>query len=132
MDVKKHPERRVLHIISIPFIYAAAIPVVILDIFTEIYHRVCFPLYNISYIKRSKYIKIDRPKLSYLNPFDKVNCMYCGYVNGFAAYFVAICGATEKYWCGIKHEGYKDLHMPEHHKEFLEYGDKKEYKNMSK
>jgi len=113
------------YLISAPFIYAVFFPVVLLDIFLELYHRVSFPLYGIPYVKRGDYIRIDRHKLSYLNWIEKFNCMYCGYVNGFFAYAVQVAGETEKYWCGIMHEKYAKGAKPAHHKEFLEYGDKK-------
>ncbi|MBU0661032.1 hypothetical protein KKG22_02520 [Patescibacteria group bacterium] len=124
MEVKKHPNRRLLHIISTPFIYIVVVPMIMLDLFTEVYHRICFPIYHIPYIKRSKYIVFDRYRLSYLNIFDRVNCFYCSYANGFAAYFSAICGATEAYWCGIKHKEKKGFHQPSHHEKFMNYGDK--------
>lgn len=62
---------------------------------------------------------------------EKVNCMYCGYVNGLYAYAVQIAGETEKYWCGIKHDKDPNFVPPEHHKEFIEYGDKKAYRELS-
>jgi len=92
----------------------------------EIYHRITFPLYGLNYVDRSKFIQLDRHKLSYLTLIQKINCAYCGYANGLAAYFVAVAGETEKYWCGIKHEHIKRPH----HKEFLDYGDKKSYKEF--
>lgn len=113
-----------------PFIYGMIIPSVFLDICIEIYHTFSFPLYGISYVKRSKYIKIDRQKLSYLSPIEKLNCMYCGYVNGLYAYAVQIAGETEKYWCGIKHQKDPNFVQPKHHEEFLEYGDEKGYKKL--
>ena len=54
------------HTLSLPFIYAPFVGFVILDIIVEIYHHVCFPLYNIPLVKRSDYILIDRHHLSYL------------------------------------------------------------------
>jgi len=118
------------YLLSIPFIWAVLFPAMILDLFVEVYHRICFPLYGIPTAKRSNYIKIDRNKLSYLNIVDKVNCTYCGYGNGLAAYFVRIAGDTEKYLCGIKHKKYKNFEEPKHHKSFLEYGDEKNFKEI--
>ena len=44
------------------------IPVALADILVEIYHRICFPLYGMAYVKRSQYIRItDREKLPYLS-----------------------------------------------------------------
>lgn len=131
MEHKKF-HRRIRHWIAFPFIWIMAIPVIILDLSIELYHRICFPLYGIAYVKRSDYIKIDRYKLPYLNLFDRINCFYCEYVNGFLAYSVAIAGATEKYWCGIKHEASKNYHEPKHHANFIEYHDKKSYNKLCK
>lgn len=53
--------------------------------------------------------------------------MYCGYMNGFLHYAVAIAGTTEKYWCGIKHKSTEDFKAPPHHESFMEYGDEEAY-----
>ena len=113
-----------------PFIYMMIIPVIILDVFLEIYHRICFPLYGISCVKRSDYIKIDRHKLSYLSFPEKVNCVYCGYGNGIANYAAKIAGETEAYWCGIKHKKRKGFVQPSHQHNFLEYGDENSYRKI--
>lgn len=99
----------------------------ILEIFGEMYHRICFPLYGLPYVKRSEYIVIDRHKLQYLNWFQKIACVYCGYVNGIFRYASAIAGQTERYWCGIIHS--RGTKQP-HQKNFLPYGDEKAYKNF--
>ncbi len=127
MDYLHHPSRSLRHLLSAPFIYIVIFPVVVLDLFLELYHRVCFPLYGLPYVRRSDYIRIDRQKLSYLSFMQKLNCMYCGYVNGFLAYAVAIAGATERYWCGIQHQKRKGFHAPQHHGNFLAYGDAKAF-----
>ena len=113
--------QKMKHCLSIPFIYGVILPVIFLDIILELYHRTCFPLYGIPYVQRSKYIKIDRHKLSYLNIIEKFNCTYCGYMNGFAGYFVAIGKETEKYWCAIKHETDPKFNSPDYHKDFRDY-----------
>ena len=130
MNFKKFPERKLRHFVSMPFIYGMIVPTVFLDATMEVYHRGAFPLYGIPRVKRSKYIKLDRQKLSYLKPLEKVNCVYCGYVNGLFAYAVQIAGETEKYWCGIKHEQNQNFLPPAHHNDFLEYGDEKGYKEI--
>lgn len=129
MEYKKHKERQWRHIISIPFIWMMIFPLVLFDIFLEIYHRICFRLYGIPIVNRKFYIRIDRQKLSYLKWYDKINCAYCGYANGLMAYGVKIAGDTEKYWCGIKHVPGNGFKEPAHHKDFLKYGDEKAYKN---
>lgn len=121
---KYHQSRWLRHLLSGPFIYGMIVPIVLLDVGLEIYHRICFPLYGLAYVSRSKYIKIDRHRLQYLNTIQKLNCMYCGYANGLAAYTVEIFAQTERYWCGIQHARSRDFHVPKHHTDFTPYGDK--------
>lgn len=128
MEHKKHKNRIWLHFISVPFIYSMIVPLVFLDISIEIYHNICFRLYGLPLVKRSKYIKIDRYKLKYLNCLDKINCAYCGYGNGLISYAQVIASESEKYWCGIKHKKDKNFVEPMHHREFLDYGDEKSFK----
>ncbi len=132
MKYIKAPHRFFRHLLTIPFLFSAAIPFIILDIWIEIYHRVSFPFYRMSYIKRGQYIKVDRHKLSYLDPMQKLNCVYCGYVNGVLQYWVKIVGETEKYWCGIMHKEDKNFNAPPHHAEFISYDNKEEYINKFK
>ena len=123
MEYKKYNNRDWIHLMSVPIIYGMSIPLVFLDITLEIYHNICFRLYGIPLVKRSKYIKVDRHKLKYLNWIDKINCAYCGYVNGLVNYARTIAADTEKYWCGIKHKKDSNFIEPKHHKDFLDYGD---------
>lgn len=132
MEHKKYKNRFLRHLISIPISWIQIIPAVILDISIEIYHRICFPLYKLPLVKRSKYIKIDRHKLKYLSPLDKLSCVYCGYVNGLLHYVSVIAGETEKYWCGIKHKPSKNFIEPKHHKKFIRYDDEKTFKEKFK
>ncbi len=127
MEHLKHKERFVRHIISAPFIYVVFFSFVILDIFVELYHRICFPLYGLELIDRTKYIKFDRHKLSYLTPLQKFNCAYCSYGNWLIAYVKEIVAQTEVYWCGIQSEKDPNFIPPEHHKNFLPYGDEKAF-----
>jgi hypothetical protein len=86
----KHPNRLMI-LVLLPLLWILIIPLVILDICIEIYHRILFPLYKLPYVKRGDYIQImDRAKLPYLNIVQKVNCMYCGYANGVVRYWVEI------------------------------------------
>ena len=96
MEHKKY-SRKFRHWISYPFIWITILPLIILDIFLELYHRACFPFYGIPYVKRCKYIKIDRHKLQYLSLGNKIGCAYCGYANGWPNYASVIAGETEKY-----------------------------------
>ncbi|MBT6690879.1 hypothetical protein HOB10_00910 [Candidatus Parcubacteria bacterium] len=127
MDYFKHPEREFKHLLTIPFIWALLGPILIIDLFFELYHSFCFPVYGIKKVDRSKYIKIDRHKLEYLDIKQKLNCIYCGYANGVLNYTSAIGAATEKYWCGIKHKSDKEFIEPKYHQDFLEYGDQESY-----
>ena len=124
LDTKK----RARQYLSLPFIVLMSIPLVTLDIFLEFYHRVCFWLLHIPYVKRGQYIRIDRHKLKYLNYNRKFFCAYCGYANGLLGYAVKISGITEAYWCGIKHKTDETFNNPAHHKKFLKYGDEKAFR----
>lgn len=115
------------HILSIPFIYGMIIPSVILDIFLFVYQQTAMRLYGIPLVKRREYIKFDRHFLSYLNILQKVNCLYCSYVNGLFSYAVEIAGRTEKYWCPIKAAQRKKWgHEWEQY--FADYGDPEGFK----
>ncbi len=130
--ISKFPHKKIRHSLAWPFAICISLPIVIFDFFLEIYHRIVFPLYGIPVVERSKYIKIDRQKLMYLTFIDKLGCMYCGYVNGFAAYFVRIAGDTEKYWCGIMHKKDDGFIPQPHHKDFLPYDDEEAFKKFIK
>ncbi|MCK4319426.1 hypothetical protein KAW38_02540 [Candidatus Micrarchaeota archaeon] len=130
MEYKKYPERTLRHWISAPFIYGLMFPMLLWDISLEIYHQICFRLYRIPLVPREFYIQIDRQRLSYLPWYEKITCAYCGYANGLASYSMRIAGETEKYWCSIKHKKKKGFFEPEHHKDFIEYGDDEAYKKL--
>lgn len=127
MEHLYHRERILRHTLSAPFIYAVFFAFVILDIFVELYHRICFPLYGLELVDRSKYIKFDRHKLSYLNLLQKINCAYCSYGNGLINYVKEIVAQTEIYWCGIQSEKDPNFISPEHHKNFLTYWDERAF-----
>ena len=88
MQYRKFREQRKLnHIISVPFIWLPLLGFLFLDLLLSLYHAVCFPLYGLEKVKRSEYILIlDRNKMQYLNPLEKMGCMYCGYANGLLLY----------------------------------------------
>ncbi len=106
-------------LLSAPIIYPMIIPLVILDITISFYQRICFWLWKIPQIKRSQYLVIDRHRLSYLDGFQKLNCIYCGYANGVLSYARVIAGETERYWCPVKHE--TDIPVP--HNFYIEFAD---------
>lgn len=91
------------YIVSSPFIYGLIIPTIIWNISLEIYHQICFRLYNIPLVNPKEYFVYDRQLLSCLNPWEKINCYYCSYVNNLLRYGSEISGRTERYWCPIKY-----------------------------
>lgn len=125
---KKGRVSRIRYLLTGPLIYLPVIQLVVLDLTLEIYHHIGFRLCNLKLVNRSKFIKIDRHKLSYLGHLDKLNCAYCGYANGLFNYAVEIGARTEDYWCGIKHEKDGNFKEPKHQKKFLKFGDEKEFK----
>lgn len=111
-------------LIAAPFIYAMVIPAWILDIFLFIFQNVFFRLYGIPLVSRKEYIIYDRKYLSYLNTFQKINCLYCSYFNGLMSYAVEVAGRTEKFWCPIKNAS-KTKTFHSWQKCFADYGDAK-------
>jgi hypothetical protein len=119
-------ESSVPNMLTAPVIYSLVVPIAVLDLWISAYQRVCFPIYGISPVRRSAYMVIDRHHLAYLNGIEKLNCVYCGYVNGVFAYVREIAGRTEQYWCPIRHA--KRVRSPHgHYHEFIEFGDAKGY-----
>ena len=120
-------EARPLNVLSAPVIYSLILPVVLLDLWITGYQRLCFPMYGIPRVQRRAYIVIDRQHLAYLNGIEKLNCVYCGYVNGVFAYVREVAGRTEQYWCPIRHaQRVRSPHTQYRH--FVEYGDAEGYR----
>jgi len=94
---------RIMEILSAPFIYTMIIPAIILDIFLFIFQNTYFRLCWVPLVKRHDYIEYDRRKLDYLNVIQKINCLFCSYVNWLFSYAVEIAWRAERYWCPIKH-----------------------------
>lgn len=94
--------KNVRHFVSMPFIYGMIIPWLFLDISLFVYQQTAFRLYKIPLVSRSDYILFDRKHLRYLNLIQKINCLYCSYMNWLFSYAVEIWWRTEKYWCPIK------------------------------
>jgi len=121
---------RILHILSAPVIYSLFFPFLLVDISVSIYQQVCFRIYGMPMVRRSDYMLIDRHHLAYLNPIEKFNCMYCGYVNGVIGYVREIAARTEQYWCPIKHAARTpDPHRLNHG--FSDYGDAEAYRSRA-
>ena len=119
-------DSRPRNIISLPFIYSMIIPFVLFDICVSLYQCICFPLYRINKVKRSRYIIIDRFHLKHLNSIEQFHCIYCGYANGLLSYVREVAARTEQYWCPIKHaRRIIDRHL--HYQNFIDFGDAENY-----
>ncbi len=116
-----------LNILTAPCIWACVIPAFFMDVVITVYQSICFPVYGIPKVKRSKYIIMDRRALRYLNFIEKINCTYCGYFNGLIAYVQEIAARTEQYWCPIKHAR-RVASMHSRYKNFFEFGDAENFR----
>ncbi len=120
-------EASLLNILTAPLIWIILIPALLLDLTITIFQTVCFRIYGIPRVKRRRYIVIDHQALAYLNPIEKLNCMYCGYFNGLIAYVREVAARTEQYWCPVKHAR-RLAAMHSRYGKFLEYGDAEGYR----
>lgn len=111
-----------------PVIYSLTLPLLMLDAWLWLYQAVCFPVYGIAKVERSKYILLDRGHLRYLNWLERFNCNYCGYANGLVAYAREVSSRTEQYFCPIKHATrLAGAHLRYH--EFSDFGDAQAYRD---
>ena len=92
-----------LMVLTAPVIYSLIVPFVLIDLMVMAYQAICFPVYGIPKVRRRDYLVFDRHHLAYLNVIEKVNCAYCSYCNGVAAFVREVAARTEIYWCPIKH-----------------------------
>lgn len=115
------------HALTAPIIYALVVPLVLLDLFLIIYQFTCFPLYGIDRVRRADYLVFDRAHLGYLNLLEKINCAYCSYASGLAAYLREVVGRTEQYWCPIKHAR-RQRQAHAYYAGFADYGDAEAYR----
>ncbi len=132
MQYRKIKSNRIMSLVTQPFLWLPLPFFIMLDLVIEIYHQICFPIYHIPIVKRSEYIMVmDRQKLQYLDGWEKLGCMYCGYINGLLAYMVVIASETEKFWCGIMHEEKLGFRNQSHQKEnnFAKFNDKSDLIN---
>lgn len=104
-------------------IYSVVIPIVVLDIWVQVYNTVYFRIMKIPRIDRKEYIIIDRYELKQLTFSQLINCIYCGYVNGVLSWMKAVANQTEIYSCAIKHK--RKRSGQEHHDNFYEFEDYK-------
>lgn len=114
------------HFLSIPFIYMMIFPAVTLDVFITLYNWTALPLYRIPPVKRNEYIIYDRRFLVYLNIIQKINCLYCSYINGLFAFAGEIGARTERYWCPVKYAK-KAKFRHGWYDDFADYGNPKEW-----
>ena len=98
----------------------------VIYVMLSMYQFICFPLYGMPKVQRRRFIAIDRHRLSYLNSIERLNCVYCGYVNGLIAYVREIAARTEQYWCPIKHAR-KILDPHRRYARFADFGDSEEF-----
>ena len=113
---------RLRNIATAPVIYAVIFPLLLLDLFVSVYQWICFPLYGIPRLRRRDWFVFDRAHLGYLNLIEKINCLYCSYGSGLAAYTREIVARTEQYWCPIKHAR-RIRHAHALYGEFVDFGD---------
>lgn len=109
-------------LLTVPIIWSVIIPLALLDLMATLYQKLCFPIYGIPIVERSAFVVIDRYRLPYLNGFEKLNCIYCGYGNGVLAYVREIASRTEERWCPIKHAN-RPNRVHTRYKGFADYGD---------
>jgi hypothetical protein len=131
MDYLKDNKKNFDRFFTGPLIWLPLPFFILLDITVSLYQNICFPIYGIEKVKRSSYILIrDRNKLQYLDGFQKVCCMYCGYGNGLLVYLKEIAGRTEKYWCGVMHEDKKGFipQADQIKQDFSKFGDEEDFK----
>jgi len=119
------------HAVSAPFIYPVIFPLLLLDLFVMAYQAVCFPLYRIARVRRRDYLVFDRSHLGYLNLLEKINCAFCSYGTGLAAYVTEVIGRTEQYWCPIKHAR-RMLRAHPYYSGFVDFGDAEAYRRELK
>jgi hypothetical protein len=120
-----------LHFLVSPLIYIMVIPAMLFDVSLFVYQQVVCRIFKFEPIKRSDYIVYDRHYLGYLNPVEKLNCMYCSYFNGLMQYAAAMAARTELYFCPIKHAK-KTAYEHQYYHEFFIYGEEENYQERLK
>ena len=114
-------------LLAAPLTYSLIVPLLFLDAWVWLYQAVCFPVYGIEKVARSRYILLDRGRLRYLNVIERLNCDYCGYANGLIAYVREVAARTEQYFCPIKHaRRCSGTHA--RYSAFLDFGDARAYR----
>ena len=111
---------RPINLITGPIIYSVIVPLLVLDAFVSLYQLLCFPIYKVKPFRRSEFIVFDRQELKYLDWISKFHCTYCAYAVGLIDFVSAVIGATEAYFCPIKHHS-KKSHGPVRKYRFVAY-----------
>ena len=111
---------RPINLITGPIIYSVIVPLLVLDAFVSLYQLLCFPIYKVKPFRRSEFIVFDRQELKYLDWISKFHCTYCAYAVGLIGFVSAVIGATEAYFCPIKHHS-KKSHGPVRKYRFVAY-----------
>ncbi|WAC59068.1 hypothetical protein [Brevundimonas sp. SL130] len=112
----------ILTVLTAPVIYSLILPLALIDLWASAYQAICFRAYRLPRVQRRDYLVFDRSSLAYLNWIEGLNCGFCEYANGVAAYVREIASQTEQYWCPIKH-ALKITHPHKRYQDFVEYGD---------
>lgn len=115
-----------LIILTAPIAYSLLLPMLILDLSVSLYQRLCFPVYRIPRVMRRDYFVFDRQQLKYLNPIERIHCLYCSYGNGLLGYASEIAARTEQYWCPIKNAKRNKAPHSRYYN-FLSYGEAEDY-----
>ena len=109
-------------LLTAPFTFSLIVPIVLLDMCVGLYQLICFPIWKLEPAQRRDYVILDRHRLAYLNAFEQLGCLYCGYFNGVIAFTREVASRTEAYWCPIKHAS-RPAAPHDRYGEFLAYGD---------
>lgn len=117
------------NVITAPVIFSLILPLLLVDLFVTVYAALCFPLYRITLVRRRDYLVFDRAHLGYLNLVEKINCAYCSYANGLAAYVKEVAGRTEQYWCPIKHAR-RVMQAHAYYNGFVDFADAESYRRQ--
>jgi hypothetical protein len=111
-----------VNLLSTPVVYSIGVPLLVLDAWTTLYQTICFPMYGIARVRRRDHFVIDRHRLPYLNPIEKLHCFYCSYATGLLSYVTEVAARTEQYWCPITHATLSPSPHA-HYQLFFDYGD---------
>ena len=111
---------RPINLITGPIIYSMIFPLLILDAFVSFYQWSCFSIYGIPKLSRKGFIIFDRQELKYLDWISKFHCTYCAYGVGVVAFVGEVIGATEAYFCPIKHKS-KQIHAAQKRSPYIPF-----------